>query len=222
MDRQDFDTYARVKTFNLSIAGAWRQAFEDAIGRTGRPHEHIRFLDQGCGDGKYFQYLVNAGLSPDNIHGVEVSRLRVERCRAIGWEHAIYIEKGSKLPYPDNYFDVANLMEVIEHIPRSHIGGVLDEIRRVLRPDGTLIVSTPNYPVKRVYDVCDALLHGKWSRFRDDPTHVSFYTHRRLRRLLERYFERVEARCFKPGFLHRRIPVKATMHKMLFLSSGKR
>ncbi|HUP41541.1 MAG TPA: class I SAM-dependent methyltransferase [Vicinamibacterales bacterium] len=223
MDNQDFDQYAKTKTFNLSVADTWRAAATDIFSRADRPKADIKFLDVGCGDGKYFQYLVGQGLSVDNIHGVEISRLRVERCHALGWNRAVYVEKGAPLPYDDDTFDVVNLMEVVEHIPSNHIGGVLDQIRRVLRPHGTLIVSTPNYPIKRFYDLFDAVVHRKWARFRDDPTHVTFYNHDRLGRVLGAHFARVDARCFKTGFLYRRLRQSPyTMHKMLFLCTDKR
>jgi SAM-dependent methyltransferase len=223
MHNQDFDLYAQTKTFNLSVADSWKTAAAEVFGRANRPRADIKFLDVGCGDGKYFQYLVDQGLSADNIHGVEISKLRVERCRALGWKHAAYVEQGAPLPYAEDSFDVVNLMEVVEHIPSHLIGGVLDQIRRVLRPKGALVVSTPNYPIKRFYDLFDAMVHRKWARFRDDPTHVTFYNHNRLARLLGEYFSDVDERCYKTGFLYRRLwQSPYTMHKMLFVCSDRR
>jgi SAM-dependent methyltransferase len=46
------------------------------------------------------------------------------------------------LPYPDNHFDVVTLTEVIEHI--EHDRDVLREIHRVTKPDGLVVVTTPN------------------------------------------------------------------------------
>jgi SAM-dependent methyltransferase len=221
-DRQDFEAYARVKTFNLSVSDTWDAAMQDALAQPGRPISDVHVLDYGCGDGKYFHHLVNLGLAADNIHGVEISKLRVERCRALGWHKAVHIEKAGKLPYEMDTFDVVNLMEVIEHIPESVIASVLDEIHRVMKPYGVLIVSTPNYPIKRLYDVYDALVCRKWKRLKDDPTHVSLYSHARLRRRLEPYFARISERPFKTGFLYRRlVRSQYLMHKMLFLCSHK-
>lgn len=49
-----------------------------------------------------------------------------------------------KLPFPDNYADYALLDNVIEHVPYREVPGVLAEIRRVLKPGGTLKVITPD------------------------------------------------------------------------------
>jgi SAM-dependent methyltransferase len=220
--RQDFENYARIKTFNLNVADTWDRAMREALERSDRPRGECRILDYGCGDGKYFKHLIGLGLSAENIHGIEISKVRIERCHALGWTHARYLEKGDPLPYPADTFDVVNLMEVVEHVPDTLIDSVLAEIWRVVRPHGVLIVSTPNYPIKRFYDLYDAVVFRKWQRLRDDPTHVTFYNHARLARLLGGYFTRLDERPFKLGFLYRRLlRSRFVMHKVLMLCSEK-
>lgn len=53
------------------------------------------------------------------------------------------IEGVYEIPYEDDFFDVVSLLAVIEHLPDSP-KKLLGEIRRVLKPGGTLIVDTPN------------------------------------------------------------------------------
>jgi SAM-dependent methyltransferase len=47
------------------------------------------------------------------------------------------------LPYPDNYFDAVIFSEVIEHLNINPLP-VLQEINRILKPDGILYITTPN------------------------------------------------------------------------------
>lgn len=47
-----------------------------------------------------------------------------------------------KLPFEDNTFDIVTSTEVIEHL--EHYRETLQESYRVLKKDGTLVVSTPN------------------------------------------------------------------------------
>jgi 2-polyprenyl-3-methyl-5-hydroxy-6-metoxy-1,4-benzoquinol methylase len=219
---QDFEGYARVKPFNLKVAPTWANVFREVVERQSKPRGELTFLDFGCGDGKYFPFLIGEGLQADNIRGVDVSRTRVERCHTLGFRNAKYIEKGATLPFADNEFDIVNVMEVVEHVPGDAIDAAFREISRVVRPQGVVFVSTPNYPIKRFYDLYDAVRQGHWKRLRDDPTHVTFYNHRRLRQLAARYFGSVENRTFKPGFLYRYIRRDFFEHKVFLVCGDKR
>lgn len=219
----DFELYADQKTFNTSIPPTWQAAFDGLPATRGWRSENIRFLDVGCGDGKFFEYLKSKGLTLDQIDGVEVSHKRVERCHAIGWTRVLYMEPGSALPYPDANFNVVNLMEVVEHVPGDTIDSLLAETSRVLAPGGVMLISTPNYPIKRFYDFFNAVVHGKWKRLKDDPTHITFYNHQRLRQLLGKHFATLQELPFKDGFLYKRIPTPFFRHKIFFAcSDGKR
>src|SRR5713226_3370984 len=48
------------------------------------------------------------------------------------------------LPFSDGQFVVATFSEVLEHLPVERVNFVLSEIARVIRPNGVLIVSSPN------------------------------------------------------------------------------
>jgi len=50
----------------------------------------------------------------------------------------------TEMPFSDSEFDVVVALEVIEHIPPGAVGAFLDEISRVLRDDGLIILVTPN------------------------------------------------------------------------------
>ena len=195
-------------------------AFERVLVSLGKPLQEVRFLDVGCGDGKYFRHLVREGLDPRHIHGVEVSRTRVQRCHDLGWTNVAYVEDGVNLPHADASMDVVQLMEIIEHVAAPMTRPLLREVRRVLAPHGHLLISTPNYPIKRFYDICDAFLHGKWKRLRDDPTHISYYNHRSLTALLRDYFSMIEEHPIKNGFVFRRYPHPFFRHKLFFMCRG--
>ncbi|MCW4015694.1 MAG: class I SAM-dependent methyltransferase, partial [Candidatus Bathyarchaeota archaeon] len=54
------------------------------------------------------------------------------------------MSSGIKLPFKDNSFDLVVSFQVIEHIAPKEVVTYLHEIKRVLRPDGTFTVTTPN------------------------------------------------------------------------------
>lgn len=218
MHNQDFESYAQAKPFNDKVNPVWERLFTKYLAAFGTGKMPV-VLDYGCGDGKLFAHYRRLGLPVENIHGVEVSRLRVERCHALGWENARHIGLREPLPFADGTFDVVSLMEVIEHIPETDTDFYLKEIRRVLKEDGILLASTPNYPVKRINDLWQALFRRKWKRLRDDPTHVTFYNPRGLRDRLSRFFGAVEILCYKNGIFYPRIRHPMAMHKIIALCS---
>jgi 2-polyprenyl-3-methyl-5-hydroxy-6-metoxy-1,4-benzoquinol methylase len=215
INNQDFEAYANIKCFNYNIAETWMRLIDDIFKKSKRDICDIRILDYGCGDGKYYPCFINYGIPASNIYGVDVSRIRIERCKKIGWENVFSIDNDPILPFEDNYFDIVNIMEVIEHIPKQIINSCMKEISRVIDKSGVMILSTPNYPVKRFYDIVDVFLSKKWERLRDDPTHVTFYNSKKLKKLLNQYFFNVELYTYKEGFLFRKLGYKCLRHKIM-------
>ena len=111
--------------------------------RTGR---RLDVVDIGSGWG-HIAYLVQ------ELFGYEVvavDRYRpltpywAERFRALGIDYEFCDLTRERLPFADGSFDVALLCEVIEHLPIDP-REVLADVRRVLRPGGALVLSTPNF-----------------------------------------------------------------------------
>lgn len=101
------------------------------------------FLDAGCGDGRY---LVEVGTHAGRLAGVDIS----ERILATAREAldrsglAAELRQGNleSLPYPAEAFDLVLCSQVIEHLLAPERG--LEELARVLRPGGKLLLTTDN------------------------------------------------------------------------------
>src|SRR5688500_6599980 len=100
MNDQDFEAYADFKKFNYSVAPTFQRAVEEALQLVGPSVDTVRVLDYGCGDGKYFEYLLTLGLSAEKVFGLEVSQRRIERCHAMGWDNVQLIPTNGALPFP--------------------------------------------------------------------------------------------------------------------------
>jgi dolichol-phosphate mannosyltransferase len=89
---------------------------------------------------------------------------------------------GMVLPFRDNCFDCVICSEVIEHIPDED-GRLIDELTRILKPGGVLVLGTPDYGgwqwplIEWVY--------GKVAPGAYADEHVTFYTYKSLRDALE-------------------------------------
>jgi 2-polyprenyl-3-methyl-5-hydroxy-6-metoxy-1,4-benzoquinol methylase len=104
-------------------------------------------LDIACGTGIGTDYLrrqgarTSSGLDIDG-EAVRYANLNYRYCRFAECD-------ASQIPISDNSMDVVVSFETIEHLPDSV--KFLVECKRVLRPGGLLICSTPNHTVYRWY-----------------------------------------------------------------------
>jgi len=173
---QDFERYAIEKQMDGLVADKYKEFF---FKWTDFKNQELRVLDFGCGDGKYYGFF-RKFFKEKNIFGLEISKIRVERCKNKGWRNVILIKRHEKLPFPDRYFDLVNFDQVIEHIPNLEVNFYLEEFRRVLKPNGKILLVTPNYPIKRVYDFLNIFLMRDLGKIRDDPTHITHYNFTKL------------------------------------------
>jgi ubiquinone/menaquinone biosynthesis C-methylase UbiE len=99
--------------------------------------EGVELLDAGCGSGRQLDELARYG----GAHGIEVNPLGVAASRKRG--HDVHLAHIEQMPFPDENFDVATCLDVIEHTP-DDIRSLI-ELRRVTKPGGALIVTVPAY-----------------------------------------------------------------------------
>ena len=116
--------------------------------------QHDRFLDSlafvdkdaeileiGSAPGQFTVLLHRLGYK---VQGVD---LDPERLTPIWRKYDIAITKADiekdKLPFPDESFDIVLFMEILEHLRLDPLHA-LREVRRVLKPHGRIVLSTPN------------------------------------------------------------------------------
>jgi SAM-dependent methyltransferase len=97
-----------------------------------------RILDIGCGTGANLEMLSEFG-KPE---GVDVSAEALAFCQARGLQNVRQGE-AERLPYEDNSFELVTGLDVVEHLDNDVAG--LQEMRRVLRPDGRALLFVPAF-----------------------------------------------------------------------------
>lgn len=100
-------------------------------------------LDAGAGDGSMIKAL--QGIIPNaNVKGIDLAPKSEE------------VLQGdlTNLPFEANSFETVLFMEVIEHVTKDDSKLILDEITRVLKPGGYLILTTPFAEILEHSAVC--------------------------------------------------------------------
>jgi ubiquinone/menaquinone biosynthesis C-methylase UbiE len=96
-------------------------------------------LDIGCGPGQVAQYLTNLGIEMIGMdlapRMLLLAAQRAQRDRFVNSDMRA-------LPFRSQSFSGAVAFYSIQHLPRLALGDALSEIRRVLVPDGILVVAT--------------------------------------------------------------------------------
>jgi cyclopropane fatty-acyl-phospholipid synthase-like methyltransferase len=115
-------------------------------------------LDVGCGRGEIIRHCMRMGVHAFGVDYAEVATLMTqdtinqesESDRENTTASGVCRSDAKFLPFPDGFFDRVLLFDVVEHLYPWELSQSLKEIRRILRPDGRLIIHTaPN----RWYDV---------------------------------------------------------------------
>jgi SAM-dependent methyltransferase len=145
-----------------------------------------RLLDVGCGTGGFLRELCRDGQWQGLGVDIHQGPLSVARRQGVN----VYCGELCALRTPAPVFDVVTLWEVIEHVPDPR--RMLSDIRRLLRPGGTLLLSTPNVESwqARVWRRC-------WAGW-ELPRHVQVFSLRTLRQILETTGFRVVRRIVFP------------------------
>lgn len=144
-----------------------------------------RLLDVGCATGDFLDMMRE--YPGWEVYGVELSKSASEYARN---RLGLAVKTGilEDVDFPERYFDVVTLWNVLEHLPDPL--GACQKIHSLLRPEGLLIFDTPNL------DSLDARLFGPYWIGYELPRHLYVFSYRTLRALSEKAgFRIVNMRC---------------------------
>jgi len=158
-----------------------------------------RLLDLGCGRGEMTWQCARRGAQ---AHGVDYARAALEisaelRARLFTEGISWHLEQAVAyaLPFANQSFDAVLMLDIVEHLHTPELLAAFIEVRRILRPEGRLIVHTmPNADYYRWgYPIYRLLMKALGQNLPSDPrqrwyrgeTHVNVQSPDRLRRTLQ-------------------------------------
>lgn len=131
-----------------------------------------RLLDVGCGAGSYLYSLRELGWE---VQGVETDQQAASYAKnTLGLE--VFSGPLEEAGFPGGHFDVVIMRQVLEHLRDP--AGTLEEVYRVLKDPGKLIVELPNFESFQA-----ALFRDKWFHL-DLPRHLYHFSPRTVRTML--------------------------------------
>ncbi|MEW8606637.1 MAG: class I SAM-dependent methyltransferase [Candidatus Thiodiazotropha sp.] len=104
---------------------------------------HSRILDFGCGCGRVINYL-SKYFRQSRFYGSDIDDEAIAWCRGeLSYVGEFVTNKAMPpLPFEDNLFDMVYSISVFTHLPETMQFAWLEELKRVTRSDGILLLTT--------------------------------------------------------------------------------
>ncbi len=157
-----------------------------------------RFLDIGCGSGKFMVLMQKLGME---CFGVETGKIDGEFVKKNNLK--IYNTNLKDANFPDDYFDVISLSWVLEHIKNPL--DVFHEIKRILKPNGKIILSVPQSKCLLFF------IFGKYWASLDTPRHLFIFS----KKTIKMYSEKTGLKIIKTKNMQSNI-----LHTLFYFSNA--
>ncbi len=172
-----------------------------------------KILDIGCKYATLKELLVKKNVQAD-YYGVDISSSVFHKIKDFNPDKFFVADASQNLPFENAKFDYVFALEIMEHVESPTI--MLNEIYRVLKDTGRLILSVPN-----VYSWNEII--GNLFKQADTEGHISAFTHQIMERLMSFTKFKIEAYIgtyFRVPFTKRLLKTKYMLIKSnnIFLS----
>ena len=102
------------------------------------PKDGMLVLDVGCGTGTTLSLYHKAGCS---VFGIDSSPAMLEEAKKkLGGQAELLLGSASEMHYPDEFFDLVTGMLTLHEMPRKIRPQVMNEMVRVLKKDGRILL----------------------------------------------------------------------------------
>ncbi|MFA5167941.1 MAG: class I SAM-dependent methyltransferase [Candidatus Omnitrophota bacterium] len=107
-----------------------------------KKHRSIKILDIGCNEGMMILYTRKAGVEAE-FYGIDILPEKKEKALSRGYKQVLLEDiRGCDFQqFGEGFFDVVICSHILEHLENPGI--ILDQIRRIMKKGGMLIVGVP-------------------------------------------------------------------------------
>ncbi|MBI4510533.1 MAG: class I SAM-dependent methyltransferase [Deltaproteobacteria bacterium] len=138
------DYQHRALTEGPSVQRYWHKAKLELLDWIFTATKGERVLDVGCGSGVLADKLASQGA---DVLGIDANPSAIEYATRAFGRAGLEFRLGylDELQLETASFDKAACLEVVEHVYPNQVRELLADLRRVLKPGGELLITTPNY-----------------------------------------------------------------------------
>lgn len=164
--RAGYDDYLEDKSIILKTFNKRLQIIEMRYPQKGK------LLDLGCATGFFLEAAASRGWQ---VYGLDISQ---SATALVGksFRPRVLNTVLEKTNFPDNYFDLITGWDFLEHVPDPQL--VLGICRRILKPEGLLVLTTPD-----LSSLVARLAGDQWMGYKID--HLFYFSRRGLGTMLE-------------------------------------
>ncbi|PPR34178.1 MAG: Ubiquinone biosynthesis O-methyltransferase [Alphaproteobacteria bacterium MarineAlpha6_Bin3] len=132
--------YDRIYKIKKGIQAKWHDQKFNFVKK--KMKNYKKHLDFGCSAGSFIGILDKKKKSIG--FDISIEQVNYAKKEYKDKNHNFIFSK-LPLPFPNNSFDTITFLEVIEHCDDDQNRKIINEIYRLLKPNGVLIITTPNY-----------------------------------------------------------------------------
>jgi len=190
----DDEFYRNMETSYLSHS-AWSRLRLKQVKRMVDPKPGDRILDMGCGMGSITHFCSTLGAE---VTGIDASPLAIEKAKNLFKDLSaqfLVCDVSDLGGFMDGSFDKAVAADLVEHLPDDVFAGMLREVRRVLKAQGTLSIYTPcpSHIIER--------LKKRNLFIPPNPTHTDLRKMGEIQRMMEKNGFEINLAYYTTGFI---------------------
>ena len=133
-----------------------------------------KLLDVGCAFGFFLELARKNGW---DVYGTEISEDAYKYAK-YNLKLPVINKTLEKTKFKNGNFDVVTIFDVIEHLTKPQ--ETLREIRRILKPNGLIVVTTPD-----IGSITARILGKNWEEVKRVREHIYFFSRHTLKNMLE-------------------------------------
>lgn len=149
------------KTHSQDYFGEWRdfwwnQDFIKLIAKRWNLNNVNTVLDVGCGVGHWGRVLMPFFSKSALLSGIDMETISVSKAKSLAQangteDRCTYsVARAESIPFPSDSFDMVTCQTLLIHVP--DVIKVLTEMKRVLKPNGLLMVAEPNNAISNLIE----------------------------------------------------------------------